>query len=270
MAIDSSRVLWSARPSAGATDGCGVYSCPLTGCVGTPVPFFSEPYGSIATLASDGTTAYFFTENGNLVSCPISGCGAPTTLTQFAGFVYQGTVIIDGDRLVWADSNGGIKTCPKTGCLNGPTILSAQTKPVNFTGFADRFYWSRSDGSILACPRADCSGPTNVAHGQVDGLAVNSFGLYWTEGTDDSIRLQPFDGSPPVMIAQRQNRATTVAANETSVFWANKLSNGSILRAPAAGGATAVVGSAVAPFAIRLDDSFVYWASSDSIKRVPK
>jgi hypothetical protein len=149
--------------------------------------------------------------------------------------------------------------------------------------------YAATQTAILKIP---LSGGASVALAQIppdtgpSGLAVGESSVYWSQNeystgaTQGTIYAVPIDGGTPATIAAIAGSATTVATDDTSVYWAASVAGTTcttsscenLLEAPLAGGAAVTLStSAHAPTSFAFDGSNVYWGNGDGfLLRMPK
>ena len=164
--------------------------------------------GGSGEVATDGTYAYFVTDNGVLGrvsnTAPVSADGGAFT-TIYAppsGFSPWG-LAVDGTNVYWTEYGdpGAVLGAPKAGLTGGAQPISFSTSehwPEGIVSDGVNVYWANNgpntgangadvyvDGTIESCPIAGCpaSGPRVLASKQVwpKQIALDADAIYWTD-----------------------------------------------------------------------------------------
>lgn len=127
-------------------------------------------------------------------------------------------------------------------------------------------YWSMADGSLFIVDKGPFAGKVVspvVVLPTVNYLAVDDTYLYWSDGSDGSIRRRLLTGGPSTSLATGQNGPEGIAVDATNVYWAN-LQDGTIKTTPLAGGGavTTLVDRQPGPIGIAVDASHLYWSTT--------
>jgi hypothetical protein len=167
---------------------------------------------------------------------------------------------VDDTWIFWADLSNTIQKMSVTG--GAPTPLA--TGAVNAQSMAidrDYVYWATMTGSGSAVARVAKAGGAvqTIASDQNNPstIQVDSESAYWSVST--GVKKAPLGGGPVVTIFQQG--ANYLALDQGDVYMT---SAGTIYRIPKTGGSFAVLGRNLDAEAIRVDQSFVYYASRPS------
>jgi hypothetical protein len=162
-------------------------------------------------------------------SCTVGGCGnMPTTLAKDSPPLSG--VAIDDTSIYWAEVKpGNIIQCPLSGCMTFPPFATGQNHAAKIDVTQGVVYWSAND-AIMSCPSAGCKGKPQVfASDQPSSFAIthDATNLYWTLFQEDGQVLScPLEGcKTPKVLAMHQNLPTSVAVDDTSVYWASSGAN---------------------------------------------
>lgn len=114
--------------------------------------------------------------------------------------------------------------------------------------------------------RRDLDGAVAAQGGmRPEGIIAAGDRLLWTDADAGKI-ISLVPGSAPTVVAENQDVPWDLAADATHLYWTNRgslSSNGSIRRAPLAGGAVETVLSGLGyPLGLALDAHFIYWANA--------
>ena len=166
-----------------------------------------------------------------------------------------------------------------SGCDGEPNVLaSGQSQPQGLAVDDHGVYWGDNvvDGSINSCPLAGCGSdpPTLLAHTEAPiTLVVDQGTLFWVTSQLGDIWVCATSGCSdnPKQLASEQPSAYFVAVYQGNVYWTdNDAADGGIMVCPVSGPMSGCVGppSSLAndrnPKGIAVDDSGVYWTTSDT------
>jgi hypothetical protein len=118
---------------------------------------------------------------------------------------------------------------------------------------------------------------------EITSLAVDSTGIYWTEGfggwavgapypMDGTVRRAAQDGSNGVTLATSQRYPGAIALGASEVFWANGMfgaSDGWIMRVSPEAGVATTFASPQNAISIAIDEANVYWTVVGALLREP-
>jgi hypothetical protein len=264
--------------------GCYAHQC-------LPVPIATVTYAR--GLATDGVNLYIDDMGsvavddaavGSIDTCSVGGCDgsvnpiAPSQPRPFA-------LAIDDTSVYWLNAGlpalgtgSTLATCEKSGCVPhtyGPNELDAigltAADPLNL-------YWSvQSDGgAIRTCAKSVCTPSTFATDpaGQPAAIAVDATNVYWAVG--QKIHYCPIaqPGCSPLELVFSAN-AESIVADSTGVYWTDQAHSAIGTCPPGgcgdAGGLERFIGSSeVNPTFLAVDDTFVYWTDSTTVRRALK
>jgi hypothetical protein len=251
--IDAQGLLWTA-PTAG----------------GTPKNLATNAY---SFLAIEGTNVYFAEEttvSGPATVWEVSTDGGTATQLLALGSNVPGATIA-GSQAYWTLRTGGglVESEPLSG---GPAQLLGSISP-EFSGAAPlaataNHIFFMADESLAVMPVG--GGP--VTTGLTGGTNCQSL-----LASGDSV----FCGGSPLLlvapsgamtqIALETNNVTSMALDDTAVYWVNNAPSGSVVAAPKLGGQNYVIAYDANPTAVAVDDTAVYWGDlAGNIQRAAK
>ena len=199
-----------------------LFSCPITGCTGSPTKVFRDGRG-IQGLVSDSDYAYW-ASSLDLYRCQANGCG-PTPELVASGKI-QAPVVV-GENAYWLDSEASgvsIRTGSKDGSGATSVLVQAARAPLYFTVNADTLLWENGTGQILSCRLPDCSGaPTVVVDDPSDSyktsLIADDTRVYWRNDAN-LVQSCPLSGcTEPVTVSADEIQSFTVDSD--FVYWTN-------------------------------------------------
>ncbi len=225
-----------------ATFGCADASCvDLLTC---PIPRMD----GVAGEGGDSNDPGGIPGQGGAAGNPTAGDGGTTGIAGSGGVCTADTC---GDDCV--DTQNDEKNCGYCGhdCLGG-TCTDGTCQPFALARFAasaapialavdHSFAYFSSAGDIR---RVAVNGgtPTFVAKGKTavaSGLAIDASNVYWSDKLLGKIYRAPLsgvpDGEPGVIVAEEQNKPTSIAVLGDSVFWGTTDSFGGVFKAPITG-----------------------------------
>jgi hypothetical protein len=128
------------------------YSCPTTGCSGSPTQLLSSVYDQGPDgIVTDGVNVYFTESSaGSVAKCAVGGCNnTPTTLATTSNI---NGVATDGVNVYWSDSPAGtVNRCTISG-TNPTTIATGQTSPTQLAVDGTWVYWVTST-TVMKAPK---------------------------------------------------------------------------------------------------------------------
>jgi hypothetical protein len=224
---DVTNVYWGSEGFAldgsfgGSVSTCGLAGCPA-GMTMVLAPTEQAPFD----IAVDSSAVYWTDKYGKLVrSCSVGGCdGMPTTLATDPTILSG--VAIDPTSIYWAEPKlGNIIKCPLVGCATITPFASGQVNPQKVDVAQATLFWS-ANGAIMSCPTSGCVGPPSVFASDQPAayaLAHDAAHLYWTlQEMGGKVLSCPLAGcTTPTVLADMQASPSSVAVDETSVYWAN-------------------------------------------------
>ncbi len=181
-------------------------------------------------VAIDAGVVYWVqTKPLSIYAQSVDGSGAATLLASAAVYSESGAIAVDATT-VYASSESEILAVPKSG--GDATLLVEAQVGIRWIGVDDvALYWN----SVLG------AGP--------DG---------------DKIFTMPKSGGTPKELAVASVVGNQLALDDAYVYFAG---DDSLRRVPKQGGAVEGLAAPAAPYALAVDDTFVYWQSASAIKR---
>jgi hypothetical protein len=189
-------------------------------------------------------------------------------------------IAIDGTRVYWANYPDGndVWGAAKTGA--GARSLATLQFASSLAVDEEYLYWPQllPSGSIMRASK-DGGLQQPVAENQdvPMSITVDETHVYWgTRGASGigSIFRAPKSGGPPEELARQQQSPTVLVARGDHIYWMNAnqgtQSDGMILRAPKAGGRALILAVNLKPYDMAVDDTHVYWSSTEGVFRVPR
>ncbi|MFT3768569.1 MAG: hypothetical protein QM820_24245 [Minicystis sp.] len=243
----------------------------------SPVTLTTGEISPIAVHVLDGFVYWAsYAESGVLRRAPVGG----GTVVDLMPAPAARDLFVGNGFIWWTREPDDVQRGPIDGLSDAgePDLLSSNPLANGITADATRIYWvNRLDGSVKRADH-DLTNETVLAQGEIPwDVAVDGASIYWTEqgsGEDAGkvMRASKLDGSGATQIAADATGPQGIAVDATNVYWTNK-NDGSIKRAPIAGGAVTVIAEGQsAPASIVVDANFVYWTNTDgdTIVRAPK
>jgi hypothetical protein len=262
LAADGTSVFW--------IDGLGgILSVPAEGGpVATVVPGMIEN----GFLAVDDANVYYGGPSGGLYRAPKGGGGAPSLVSE-AGAAIRGATVL-GDRAYWVDG-------PATGVIELGTPVTVKSAPLlgGAVSVVAQFNAGGSMGGGLSIGVTSStvflSGTglssfplsTGVPDGAMPGggLGVTPACEVMVSDTDavycdnGSIVRIASDGSTTALGPVLGLMGRDIALDDTSVYWVDAVTVGTIMRAPKTGGSARIIARDTVPVAIAVDANAVYW-----------
>jgi hypothetical protein len=166
---------------------------------------------------------------------------------------------------------------PATATMTAVVRNRAVTATAELTGTGRRLgspapfshlYWTMADGSFFLVEYGPLTGGANSPAGllaSANYLAVDDTYIYWSDGSDGSIRRRLLTGGPSTSLATGQNGPEGIAVDATNVYWAN-LQDGTINKTPLAGDGhgpiTTLVDRQPGPIGLAVDATYLYWSTT--------
>lgn len=211
-----------------------------------------------------------------------AGCGGKT-----------GSAITPHDRdAALGSDRSAVATCS---ALDARAVAFAQAKKSAGTGsgalVADNayVYWATLNEGIVRVSKATGEKTSLYPNVGATGLALDDEYLYWTiYDNQGTVQRGPKSGGSIQTLATGQPRATSIAVDSDNAYWIatgtfEKYLDGSIRKAPKAGGASVALASNISKLltlGLGLDSQFVYWThftladagivNQATLQRVPK
>jgi hypothetical protein len=273
MVSDGTTLFWTTLQSSP-----GLFAMPVQGGpVATLLtPSTATPEGQ-AFLAVDDTNLYVL-EGYSLVRIPKNG--APSTLVNESGATVVAATGLGG-KGYWIEEwsgNGqpGTTAVKSAALLAGGAIttvgLFQQSIPPDFIAVTSTTAFLGVQAmAIYEFPLsgAPSSGPTMLSM-DCDSLASDTNAAFCAATGNGSNQQIASDGTTSILGSGVSS--TFIVSDNTYVYWADRATVGTILKAPKGGGGTAtIVARDTNPTAIAVDDKSVYWSDQGGyIKSVPK
>jgi hypothetical protein len=260
------------------TAGSNVYSCPGSGCNGTPFTITNKGSARLGQILVAAGSVYWLgigTFGDPIYTCPISGCGSAAPLVVPKANSITSALASDGQRLYWPSlPAGGGNAAPLDDCALAtitacmPQLYEPQN--AHAPGSANFGYTVASNGSwvvwldgnggnVSACPAgSSCNNVTNLAsnRSKLSILAVDGARAYWFDSTGLSSCTVSGCASPAAIASGSGN---SIASDGTNVYWT---SGTSVMRANAAGSVETVASNQPGANYVAVDSARVYWAVS--------
>ncbi|MBL8606839.1 MAG: hypothetical protein JNL38_05945 [Myxococcales bacterium] len=184
------------------------------------------------------------------------------------------SVLVDPQWIWVTEYEGGrVSKIAKSGPTDAVVVATGMSRPDAIVGDADHVYWinrgtpaggdgsAPSDGAIMRLAK---SGGEPVALASnlptPNGLALHGGRLFWTDA-DGRVSSIGVGGEGQTTLATREIAPGPIAADAASVYWGT-----SDLRSVARGGGPVVTAfDTNLPVTLALDDTRVYWASTDEV-----
>jgi hypothetical protein len=259
----------------------------------------AELTSSVSGLAVDKTNIYWTDFAGNVQKLALGGesTGA-TPVTLASGQDGPGAIVVDATNVYWVNNafdkpgtdggtpGGSVVTVPIAG--GTPTSLATtQAEPYGIAIDTVNVYWCDFyTGAVVASPKTRAGTVVTLVSNQFapESLVLASGSLYWVEqGLDEEgaaaepgyvVRLAP-DGGAELTLASSAS-TFNMAVDDVNIYWTDygtensmlnlAKSNGSVLKKALTGGAvTTLAANQEGPFAILVNDGFVYWFNAAPI-----
>jgi len=255
--------------------------------------FLTEAGGTIDALALDDSYVYWVNSADGSVKRALKSAAVPQTLAT--GQAKPTRIAVDSSSAYWTNNLGAaVMTVPKAG--GSPTLLAIASEPYAIAIDATDVYWTnRGDRSVMRVPKAGGSPiqVTNVSSAPFAGvgyslrsLALDSTYVYFIAeaigpglATDRLYRAPKTGGAAQEIASGTQGvnpYITSVAVDDTFVYWSIQQLGGPVLQMPKSGGAGTQLGSSppsAAQDSIASDGCFVYFPGVgpwSGLMRVPR
>jgi hypothetical protein len=187
---------------------------------------------------------------------------------------------IDDKGVFWTNYPQGNDVWGAAKSFPDPRVLAPQQFASSVAADDRSIYWPQllPAGKIMRA--AKDGGPQDPVAINQDvplSVTVDATHVYWgTAGSNGSgsVLRAPKSGGPPEEIARAQFRPTVLVARGDYIYWMNanqeNQSDGMIVRAPKTGGKAVLLAVSLNPFDMAVDDTNVYWSSTEGVFRVPR
>lgn len=282
---DGTSLFWVSSVGSGAAlSGMPVGGGPIATVVPAPIP------GGF--LAVDDVNVYFLGQSGGLYSAPKGGGGSSTPISD-AGATITGVTTLGGMaywvELVGSGPNRGMAV--KSAALAGGGTVSILAEftpgmplPGSNIGVTTSTVFLSSIGMLLSSfplssGVSDGGVPPTVPGPKqlCESFASDTDAVYCDSGS--SISRIASDGTPTVLgtVVDESgtfgagNGDTVLAFDDTSVYWVDNATVGTIMSAPKTGGTASIIARDTSPVAIAVDANAVYWSDQGgNIMRLAK
>jgi hypothetical protein len=277
LAVDAMNVYYTVPSGPNAVGMVDLVAMPLAG--GSPTTLastISPPFKLILA----GSNLVWFDRVQQVWSIPVTGGAAVSVATVSPGGGGPYDVAFDGTNIVWIEATGvgtpaqqgAIRAVPLAGGTASTLYQSSDMPQVLAVDPTSRVNWIESDGRGLA--RIARLGAANAIQTVADGISSSPPTLVVTGGTlmfPDLNRIKgiPLSGGLPSTLVADSWPIGNLATDGTSLVW-NDGRNGTLRKAPVAGGAITVLADMTAlgtfigtPGVIRIGpNGTAYWVIS--------
>jgi hypothetical protein len=222
LAVDATSVYWVVPGGGGNPNEGSVNRIPLDG--GTPTVLAANQ-GTEGSIAVDATSVYWAIQTG-IVKQPLAG-GTPIAIVMVEAPTILG---LDSTSVYFTKYGGGIMKAPIDG--GAPVMLAAGVTPGGgMLGAVDSTSVYYVDGNDVMKVSIAGGTPTTLAAAQpqIEGLALDSTNVYWTDFLDvaadggplfdaGTVKSVPIGGGTPTMVASGVTAPTAIAVDATSVY----------------------------------------------------
>jgi streptogramin lyase len=276
MVLDDTYVYWTMSDyevlRRAPKEGGGVEAIPLA--VG------AEPDG----IAVDSARVYVGSTDDSALESGPKGGGDVTVLSSNQEPSGMFAVAVDGTHVYWsAHTSDFVRRIPKEG--GEIEIVSNQARNATTIALDDTYiYWGVTpngndpdQSSIARAPKG--GGDTEVIAtglGACPSLAIDDEYVYWVTQIDCRVQRVPKQGGPvqDVSEASPHGRCSAIGIDGSQVFWASAVHTfgapAAVWHAPKEGGKLALLAWEEGVNGLALDESYVYFPSKGSFRRVAK
>ncbi len=266
IAIDSTRVYWLDEGSAQTNDGALM----SVNRDGTNPAIFAPGLYAPSDLAVGGGMVYWSTP------APASVLGQSTGLPthpQTLAANYANAIAATVNGAAWTTASpgqAGVDVYATNADAGGALLVADPANADRIAMTTTDVFWGSSSG-VSTCPLGGCSAPvpfwTSQGTATVSGIAVDSFGVYWTEESTGGVYACPNTGCPaqqpqaPIYMPTG-GAPTRLASDGTNLYVITTSSNppaGSIVRMALDGTGATVIATGQQPIGLALGDTCVYW-----------
>lgn len=251
--------------TAASTSSISASSSGSGGASGCPVAGMVECVGLCVDLTIDGSNCGACGHSCQGQSCADSIC---TPVALASGLNTPWGLAVDSASIYWLSTNTPlVAKMPIGGSPNpSPVAAGANTLPGNLQGIAllglDVF-WTDYAGKAVRTAPVSGSGPTvDIFYPKVEpySIAINASAVYWTDALGTIKRGSLKGGASPTTIGSNPPGLYAIVAEGADVYWTTPDGVGQTL-ADGTGVAGALVSGQIAPSALAVDATYVYWTS---------
>lgn len=198
------------------TDANGVYTCPVTGCVGAPTAVSDLPSGTGRIVVDD--THFFWTTTTATNMCAQTGCNdAPIRMTtQYL------TAMAPGPSSLFVVSQSypyGVTSISTIDPPNSTLITTTLSSSSGLAYAAGKVYWINGS-AVSTCDPTNCVAEilATVPFGSTAGqMAADDTAVLWAaDGIHETVLATGTDS----VIANIHSNVTQLALDTTNVYWA--------------------------------------------------
>jgi hypothetical protein len=244
--------------------------------------------GAIQAIVKDAAFVYGTAAKGGSVwRAPVNGCPDPSGCAEVLstpGTEYR-DIATDGEGLFFTDeAEGRVARIGKDG-QNECTLAGGVSSPIGIAVDDTYVYWCALGANVIR-RRAKTCGGTSTSQTIVSGTAAPHFirldasGLYWTKRTGGLLSWAQVSGTPtePVWAGSSPGGFMfSPALDDEWVYWREGREepiggSARIVRAPKnrSGLLEVLAEDQPSPRHVAVDESHVYWTSTESVRRIAK
>jgi hypothetical protein len=192
--------------------------------------------------------------------------GGPSVPFSSSAKVGKG-IAANSDTIYYGDGNY-LAGCPFNGCTGGAgpfTLAPCLTAHAPALFGTTVFALCAANGGTLLSAAITGGGGNNLATGIGDpvAMAADAERAYWGDPNSGAIvsALRTADGGAPAQLVSSRGTVSAIAVDDTFVYWAT--SNGYVMAARKANGATTTLAQGQAnPSSVAVGGAFVYWTNT--------
>ena len=244
-----------------STAKCTAGSCLVTLAIGQ-----NDPQG----IAVDATGVYWMNQGSDTVMQVPPGGGTPTTLASSHRGSWAPGIAVDDTSVYWTNvgpyGNGSVTKVLKDGSSDAPSVLaSGQIGDTGIVVYAANVYWVNEgyagDGTVMSVPKDGSSPPASLASGQnvPEFIAADNTSVYWANEGDGTVMKVSVRDSTLTTLASGQKQPGGIAVDATSVYWTVP-GDGTVMKVSTNGGPLTTLASGQdRPGGIAVNNTNVYW-----------
>jgi hypothetical protein len=229
IAVAAGEVVWVAS-------GLGtVFECSAaTGCTSVHSLAVDQPGTDL--VAANASFAFWNT-NDTISACSLPDCTTPVVIAHSSS--YSG-LALDAEYLYWSDGSSTIYSTLLSGGGAPQAVVTTESSPTWLTVANGSLYWSFDTG-VRTCTLAAglCNSFPSTLVGNIEQpsrLAVDDVSVYFTDPSLGTLGKAPLDGGAPdasgLAPFYMTPQISSVAVNDSCVFWAMEGDGGAIMAAP--------------------------------------